>query len=256
MLKMKSLMKFVMLMAVLLISISASAASENVTMKEGETKTLYLPSSVTSKRLKSVNFYSNGISYVQVLSHTNYSVTVKAIKAFSSKIVVRCDYRYYITSGSYTYEASGYYDFNVTVESGKVGPTSIKFPSSVAAVEEGASRQLEVTVLPENAEYSLTWKIVDTSVATISQSGLLTGVREGATDLKVTADNGVYAMLRIVVSKSSAAPVVLCDDSIVEVYSMHGVLVYMGEESAMPCLPCGLYVKKSRGVVSKMFIGN
>ena len=66
---------------------------KEVTMSVGETQTFYLPSSVTSKDLKSVTFYSNGISYVQVTSYTNYSVTVKAIKAFSSPIIVRCDYR-------------------------------------------------------------------------------------------------------------------------------------------------------------------
>ena len=61
---------------------------KEVTMSVGETQTFYLPSSVTSKDLKSVTFYSNGISYVQVTYYTNYSVTVKAIKAFSSPIIV------------------------------------------------------------------------------------------------------------------------------------------------------------------------
>ncbi len=37
---------------------------KEVTMSVGETKTLYLLSSVTSKDLKAVYFYSNGISYV------------------------------------------------------------------------------------------------------------------------------------------------------------------------------------------------
>ena len=58
--------------------------SENVTMQVGETKTLYLPSSVTTKTLKSVTFYSASWNDVEVLSHTNYSVKVKALKATSS----------------------------------------------------------------------------------------------------------------------------------------------------------------------------
>ena len=87
---------------------SAYAISyKEVTMSVGETKTFYLPPSVTSKDLKSVTFYSNGINYVQVISYTNYSVTVKAIKASSSPIIVRCDYRYFVRSGSFTYETSG-----------------------------------------------------------------------------------------------------------------------------------------------------
>ena len=70
--------------------------SENVTMQVGETKTLYLPSSVTSKTLKSVTFYSASWNDVEVLSHTNYSVKVKALKVTSTPVIVRCDYYYYI----------------------------------------------------------------------------------------------------------------------------------------------------------------
>lgn len=189
---------------------SVWAESKDVTMQVGETQTLYLPSSVTSKNLRSVNFYSNGISYVQVLSHTNYSVTVKAIKAFSSPIIVRCDYYYIINNGGYNYQTSGYYDFRITVvgkEDNTVKPTRITFPSSVKAIEVGETVKLEPTVYPLNAEYTLTWSINDWSVATVDQQGYLTGKSEGAADLKVAADNGVYAMLRVVVSKPSATSV-------------------------------------------------
>ena len=189
------------------------------TMSVGETKTFYLPSSVTSKDLKSVTFYSNGISYVQVTSYTNYSVTVKAIKAFSSPIIVRCDYRYFVRSGSYTYETSGAYDYRITVVGSGGGgsgiePTSIKFSSTVKAIEVGESVQLTPTVLPANAEYTLTWSISDKYVATISQDGLLTGKSVGAADLKVKADNGVYAMLRVVVSEPKPTSVSVSPSSV------------------------------------------
>lgn len=201
-------------------SVPAYAISyKEVTMSVGETQTFYLPSSVTSKDLKSVTFYSNGISYVQVTSYTNYSVTVKAIKAFSSPIIVRCDYRYFVRSGSYTYETSGAYDYRITVvgsgggDSG-IEPTSIKFSSTVKAIEVGESVQLTPTVLPANAEYTLTWSISDKYVATISQDGLLTGKSVGAADLKVKADNGVYAMLRVVVSEPKPTSVSVSPSSV------------------------------------------
>ena len=192
---------------------------KEVTMSVGETKTFYLPSSVTSKDLKSVTFYSNGISYVQVTSYTNYSVTVKAIKAFSSPIIVRCDYRYFVRSGSYTYETSGAYDYRITVVGSGGGgsgiePTSIKFSSTVKAIEVGESVQLTPTILPGNAEYTLTWSISDKYVATISQDGLLTGKSAGAADLKVKADNGVYAMLRVVVSEPKPSSVSVSPSSV------------------------------------------
>ena len=201
-------------------SVPAYAISyKEVTMSVGETQTFYLPSSVTSKDLKSVTFYSNGISYVQVTSYTNYSVTVKAIKAFSSPIIVRCDYRYFVRSGSYTYETSGAYDYRITVVGSGGGgsgiePTSIKFSSTVKAIEVGESVQLTPTVLPANAEYTLTWSISDKYVATISQDGLLTGKSAGAADLKVKADNGVYAMLRVVVSEPKPTSVSVSPSSV------------------------------------------
>ena len=192
---------------------------KEVTMSVGETQTFYLPSSVTSKNLKSVTFYSNGISYVQVTSYTNYSVTVKAIKAFSSPIIVRCDYRYFVRSGSYTYETSGAYDYRITVVGSGGGgssiePISIKFSSTVKAIEVGESVQLTPTVLPANAEYTLTWSISDKYVATISQDGMLTGKSAGAADLKVKADNGVYAMLRVVVSEPKPESVSVSPSSV------------------------------------------
>lgn len=216
--------RWVRMIIISLIGVIAAAPAyaisyKEVTMSVGETQTFYLPSSVTSKYLKSVTFYSNGISYVQVTSYTNYSVTVKAIKTFSSPIIVRCDYRYFVRSGSYTYETSGAYDYRITVvDSGGGGsgiePTSIKFSSTVKAIEVGESVQLTPTVLPANAEYTLTWSISDKYVATISQDGLLTGKSAGAADLKVKADNGVYAMLRVVVSEPKPTSVSVSPSSV------------------------------------------
>ena len=172
----------------MLVAPAYAQSYKEVTMSVGETQTFYLPSTVTSKDLKSVTFYSNGISYVQVTSYTKYSVTVKAIKAFSSPIIVRCDYRYFVRSGSFTYETSGAYDYRITVVSGDGGvsgvePTSIRFSSTVRAIKIGESVQLTPTVLPANAAYTLTWSINDSSVATISQDGLLTGKSEGVTGI-------------------------------------------------------------------------
>ena len=194
-------MLITMVMAMVAIPAWADWGSENVTMSVGETKTLYLPSSVTSKTLKSVTFYSASYQYVEVLSYTNYSVNVKALKAISTPVIVRCDYYYYINNGGYTYQASGAYDFNVTV----VGETIVK-PENVdipnyLQVSVGESKQVPVTVAPPNATYTLTYKITDTSIATVSSNGIVTGKCAGATDLKVMTDNGKYDMCRVTVSE-------------------------------------------------------
>lgn len=192
---------FTLVMAMVATPAWADWGSENVTLSVGETKTLYLPSSITSKTLKSVTFYSASYQYVEVLTYTNYSVNVKALKATSTPVIVRCDYYYYINNGGYTYQASGAYDFNVTV----VGETVVK-PENVdipnyLQVAVGESKQVPVTVTPPNATYTLTYKITDTSIATVSNSGIVTGKRAGSTDLKVMTDNGKYDMCRVTVSE-------------------------------------------------------
>ncbi|MBQ9184629.1 MAG: hypothetical protein IJ151_02005 [Bacteroidales bacterium] len=91
--------------------------SQSVTLKVGETKTLYLPSSVTALRLKSCNFYTTSPAYVDIKSFTEFSVTIIAKKPTSSTpVIIRCDYTYYVTNGGYVYGASGGYDFKVTCE--------------------------------------------------------------------------------------------------------------------------------------------
>ena len=191
-------MLITMVMAMVATPAWADWGSENVTMCVGETKTLYLPSSVTSKTLKSVTFYSASYQYVQVESYTNYSVTVKALKAISTPVIVRCDYYYYINNGGYTFQASGAYDFNVTV----VGETEVK-PDKVDVqsylqVPVGGSKAVSVTVTPPNAVYTLSYKIYDTTIAEVS-NGILYGKKAGETDLKVWTDNGKYDMCRVIV---------------------------------------------------------
>ena len=197
-------------MLMTLVTIPAFATdwgAENVTMQVGETKTLYLPSSVTSKTLKSVTFYSASWNDVEVLSYTNYSVEVKALKATSTPVIVRCDYYYYINNGGYMYQNGGAYDFKVTVEGETtVKPTKITIPS-VVSVEVGESKDIEAVVTPANAEYTLTWSISDNSIATVYQNGMITGKSVGYADLKVKADNGVYAMCRVSVYRSTPSSV-------------------------------------------------
>ena len=174
--------------------------SENVTMQVGETKTLYLPSSVTTKTLKSVTFYSASRNDVEVLSQTNYSVKVKALKATSTPVIVRCDYYYYINNGGYTYQNGGAYDFKVTVEGETiVKPTKITIPST-SSLTVGSSFYFVPTVTPANSTYTLTWQSSDNTIASVNQSGMLTGISVGSANITVTTDNGKTATCKVTVS--------------------------------------------------------
>jgi len=168
------------------------ASSENVTMTVGETKTLYLPTSVTSKSLTSVNFYSTSIQYVQVTSHTMYSVTVKAIKAFSSPVIVRCDYYYYLNG----YQAIGAYDFYITVNAKQ--PQSVSIPSSLS-LNVGETATLTPTVTPSDAQTTFTWSTSNVNVAGVTQAGLVTAYGPGTAYITVRTANGKSATCTVTV---------------------------------------------------------
>lgn len=181
--------------------------SENVTMQVGETKTLYLPSSVMSKTLKSVAFYSASYNYVEVVSHTNSSVKVKALKATSTPVIVRCDYYYYINNSGYTNQNGGAYDFKVTVEGETtVKPTKISIPFT-SSVTVGNSFYFVPTVTPANSTYTLTWQSSDNTVASVNQSGMLTGISVGSANITVTTDNGKTATCMVTVSSKPVTSV-------------------------------------------------
>jgi len=203
---------WLIMMLMTLVSSPAFAAdwgSENVTMQVGETKTLYLPYSITSKTLKSVSFYSASYKEVEVVSYTTSSVKVKALKATSTPVIVRCDYYYYINNGGYTCQNGGAYDFMITVEGETtVKPTKISIPST-SSVKVGGSFYFVPTVTPANATYTLTWESSDNTIASVNQSGMLTGISVGSANITVTTDNGKTATCKVTVSAKSVTSVSL-----------------------------------------------
>lgn len=84
------------------------AADETVTMKVGETKTLYLPSSVISKAPRAASWISTRPNEIQVMSYTTYSVTIKAAKSVpaTTTCLVNCRYYYIVYRGTFIEEIS------------------------------------------------------------------------------------------------------------------------------------------------------
>lgn len=79
-------------------------------------------------------------------------------------------------------------------------------------ISDGKSSQLRVNIFPNNAtKKSVTWSVLDTSVAQISESGLLTAVSNGDVIVKVEAKDGsgVSAEKTIQVSGIAAPPVLV-----------------------------------------------
>ena len=79
----------------------------------------------------------------------------------------------------------------VTTASGgtSVEPTSVSLPAS-KSVNVGESITLTATLDPSNATTTFTWSSDDTSIATVSSSGVVTGVKVGSTKVRVKTSNG------------------------------------------------------------------
>ena len=91
----------------------------------------------------------------------------------------------------------------VTVK--KVEATSISLPSS-KNVYIGETVTLTYTMTPSNAMSSVTWKSADTSIANVSSSGVVTGKKEGSTNITVTTDNGKSASCKVYVEPKPIDP--------------------------------------------------
>ena len=67
-------------------------------------------------------------------------------------------------------------------------PTSITLNNSSASIKVGGTYQLNVTsVTPTNGDRSVTWSSSDNSTASVSSSGLVTGIKEGQATITATS---------------------------------------------------------------------
>lgn len=179
--------KTIVLILLLLGCVSAFASSESVTMYVGDTKTLYLPSSVTSKNIKSCNFVATSPTYADITSHTLFSVTVVAKKAISTPVIIRCNYTYYVLrNGRYVYGGTGFHDFQITVKN--VPVSSISLPSTVT-LEVGKAKILTPTIYPSNATTELTWSSSDYSTISVDNNGRIYAETSGTAVITVTTSD-------------------------------------------------------------------
>lgn len=162
-------------------------------MTVGQTQSL---SFSTSRVINSASWYSASWDIVEVTSHGVTTAQIKAIKSFSSYVIVRCDYYYWITSGTYRYLAAGFEDFNIYVN--PINPTNINIQSSLT-MDIGDYTTITPTLTPSNAETTLTWSSDKTSVATVSSSGQLHAISSGTANITVRTSNSLYSTCKVTV---------------------------------------------------------
>lgn len=200
------------LMVAMLTANTTMAMSQDVTMQVGETKTLNLPSSFTNMYpyCKSTTWMSYGNEYVSVTSSTLFSVTVKAIKALSTPVIVRCNYYYYLLQGGkYVYGGTTFYDFVVTVEGSQ--PTAISLSPSEATLDRGKSVNLKPVLTPSNASTKYTWTTSNEGVASVDQTGHVIGQNYGEATITCKTANGLAANCYVTVSRPAPTSVSIDD---------------------------------------------
>lgn len=91
----------------------------------------------------------------------------------------------------------------ITVQSNIIEVSSVSLNKTSLSLTEGETETLTATVLPNNAtDKSITWTSDDTSVATVSQEGLVTAAGAGTCVITATA-GGVSASCAVSVNKAS-----------------------------------------------------
>ena len=90
----------------------------------------------------------------------------------------------------------------VTVTNAPVKVSGVKLNRSSVSINEKATTQLTATVSPSNAaNKSVTWSSSNTSVATVSSSGVITGKKAGTATITVkTKDGGKKATCKVTVN--------------------------------------------------------
>ena len=91
-----------------------------------------------------------------------------------------------------------------------VNPTGITLDKSAASVEVGKSLQLTATLQPYGATGTVTWSSNNTSVATVNNSGKVTGVTLGNATITATCGN-YHASCDVTVAQPSATTAIELD---------------------------------------------
>lgn len=101
---------------------------------------------------------------------------------------------YYVKIGTpyaNTDSNTGYYDLSWTWTAPKVDVTSVALNKTSLSLTEGNTSTLKTTILPSNAtDKTLSWTSSDTSVATVSSSGVVTAKKAGSATIYAVTNDG------------------------------------------------------------------
>lgn len=153
-------------------------------------------SSTTRVTNTGAQLYTNTTAKGSSTAFANTTASVRSITAGTWTRSELSNLRLYITGRGSSSSSSKRIDFygadiTVTYTAETVHPTSVTISPSTVTIGAGETEQLTETVLPDNAsDKSVTWSSNNTSVATVSSTGLITAITAGNATITVTTVDG------------------------------------------------------------------
>lgn len=188
---MKNLYKLVSVLMLMIISASQAFAQikdGEATVIQGSTTTVSIGAAYQStlNRATGINYtWTAGSSAISIQSKTNKTCTIKGNTPGTAKLNYHCSY--YIDG--YYRTMDFYYD--ITIKSNTISVTRIEMTPSSTTLEIGETIQLSATAYPTNAtNRSLNWTTENYSVASVSNSGLVTARGAGRVWIWARATDG------------------------------------------------------------------
>lgn len=158
------------------------------TVIQGSTTTVSIGAAYQStlNRATGINYtWTTGSSAISIQSKTNKTCTIKGNTPGTAKLNYHCSY--YIDG--YYRTMDFYYD--ITIKSNTISVTRIEMTPSSATLEIGETIQLNATTYPTNATNKrLNWTTENYSVASVSNSGLVTARGAGRVWIWARATDG------------------------------------------------------------------
>jgi uncharacterized protein YjdB len=101
------------------------------------------------------------------------------------------------------------YEFEVYGPGGSIVPvTGVSLNQNSATINKGNTLQLIATVLPENAtNKNVTWSSSNTALATVSSTGMVTGITDGNATITVTTADGAFTATCVITVTTVNIPV-------------------------------------------------
>ena len=162
--------------------------TKNININVGESYPITYKLSPRNATLHSITYLSSdpNVAKVDISGKVEGMKVGKAIITISDKI-----------TGTKTTVDVNVYDKNKKDGESVSVPKSISVSPSLISINIGGSRKINVNISPDNANKSVTWRSLNSDVATVSSDGLVVGKSEGTTKIVASTVNGLDAYVNV-----------------------------------------------------------